>query len=116
METKTFQDWDAQLVKAGIRSLCYNYYDGSRSFVGHKAYKTPAELKGVVIRTPGAAPYSESIAALGATPYNLAWSEVYNSIQTKAIDGCEVQNTSAVSSKIYEVCEYMSKTEHINLK
>ena len=40
---------------------------------------------------------------------------VYNSIQTKAIDACEVQYTSAVSSAIYEVCEYVSKTEHINL-
>lgn len=38
-----------------------------------------------------------------------------NGIQTKSIDGCEVQYTSAVSSKIYEVCEYVSKTEHINL-
>ena len=52
---------------------------------------------------------------MGATPYNIAWSEVYNGIQTKSIDGCEVQYTSAVSSKIYEVCEYVSKTEHINL-
>ena len=33
----------------------------------------------------------------------------------RGIDGCEVQYTSAVSSKIYEVCEYVSKTEHINL-
>ncbi|MBS5310341.1 MAG: hypothetical protein KHY26_07405, partial [Faecalibacterium prausnitzii] len=28
----------------------------------------------------------------------MAWSEVYNGIQTKSIDGCEVQYTSAVSS------------------
>ena len=115
MDTDTFKGWDSQLVDAGIRTLCYNYYDGARSFMGHKEYKTPADLKGVVIRTPGADPYSRSIEALGATPYNIAWSEVYNSIQTKAIDGCEVQYTSAVSSKIYEVCEYVSKTEHINL-
>ena len=72
-------------------------------------------LNGVVVRTPGADPYSRSIEALGATPYNIAWSEVYNSIQTKAIDACEVQYTSAVSSKIFEVCNYVSKTEHINL-
>ena len=72
--------------------------------MGPKEYKTPADLNGVVVRTPGADPYSRSIEALGATPYNIAWSEVYNSIQTKAIDACEVQYTSAVSSKIFEVC------------
>lgn len=115
METKTFQNWDQQLNEQGLHPLCYNYYDGARSFMGHKAFLTPADLKGVVIRTPGADPYAKSIAALGATPYNIAWSEVYNGIQTKSIDGCEVQYTSAVSSKIYEVCEVVSKTEHINL-
>ena len=95
MATDTFKGWDADLA--------------------NKPYKTPADLKGAVIRTPGADPYVESISAMGATPYNIAWSEVYNGIQTKSIDGCEVQYTSAVSSKIYEVCEYVSKTEHINL-
>lgn len=115
MDTDTFKGWDAELVNAGLRVLCYNYYDGARSFMGPAAYKTPADLKGVVCRTPGADPYVKSIEALGATAYNIAWSEVYNSIQTKAIDACEVQYTSAVSSKIFEVCDYVSKTEHINL-
>ena len=31
------------------------------------------------------------------------------------IDACEVQYTSAVSTHIYEVCKYVTKTEHINL-
>ena len=115
METDTFKGWDSELHTQGLHPLCYNYFDGARSFMGHEAFKTPAELNGVVIRTPGADPYSKSISALGATPYNIAWSEVYNGIQTKSIDGCEVQYTSAVSSKMYEVCEYVSKTEHINL-
>lgn len=115
MDTATFKAWDDELAAAGLRVLCYNYYDGARSFMGPKEYKTPADLKGVVCRTPGADPYVKSIEALGATAYNIAWSEVYNSIQTKAIDACEVQYTSAVSSKIYEVCDYVSKTEHINL-
>lgn len=115
MNTDTFKAWDEELHAQGLHPLCYNYFDGARSFMGHKAFNTPADLKGVVIRTPGAAPYAKSIEALGATPYNIGWGEVYNGIQTKAIDGCEVQNTSAVSSKIYEVCEVASLTEHINL-
>ena len=83
--------------------------------MGHKEAVTPNDLKGIVVRTPGAAPYVESIKAMGATPYNIAWSEVYNGIQTKSIDACEVQYTSAVSSHIYEVCKVVNKTEHINL-
>ena len=113
--TDTFKGWTDELIDQGIRVLCFNYYDGARSFMQNKEVNTPEDLKGLVTRTPGAAPYNESISAMGATPYNVAWSEVYNSIQTKAIDACEVQYTSAVSSHIYEVCKYVAKTEHINL-
>lgn len=115
INTATFRKWTDELVNQGIRVLCFNYYDGARSFMQNKEVKTPADLKGVVTRTPGAAPYNASIKAMGATPYNIAWSEVYNAIQTKMIDACEVQYTSAVSTHIYEVCKYVAKTEHINL-
>lgn len=53
MATDTFKGWDADLANNGVCGLCYNYYDGARSFMGHKPYKTPADLKGAVIRTPG---------------------------------------------------------------
>jgi TRAP-type C4-dicarboxylate transport system substrate-binding protein len=115
INTDTFKGWSEELTDQGIRVLCFNYYDGARSFMTQQESTKPEDLKGLVIRTPGADPYNASIAAMGATPYNVGWSEVYNSIQTKAIDGCEVQNTSAVSSHIYEVCKYVNKTEHINL-
>lgn len=115
METETFKGWKEDLITHDLRILTFNYYDGARSFMGHKEAKTPNDLKGIVVRTPGAAPYVESMKAMGATPYNIAWSEVYNGIQTKSIDACEVQYTSAVSSHIYEVCKVVNKTEHINL-
>ena len=115
METETFKGWKEDLITHDLRILTFNYYDGARSFMGHKEAKTPNDLKGIVVRTPGAAPYVESMKVMGATPYNIAWSEVYNGIQTKSIDACEVQYTSAVSSHIYEVCKVVNKTEHINL-
>ncbi len=115
METETFKGWTNELVDQNIRVLSFKFYDGARSFMGNVPATTPAELNGQVTRTPNAAPWNASISAMGATPYNLAWGDVYNSIQTKAIDACEVQYTSAVSTKIYEVCDYVNKTEHINL-
>ncbi len=115
MDTDIFRGWQDELVDQGIRVLAFNFYDGARSFMTNKKATTPADLKGQVIRTPGADPWVNSIESMGATAYSVAWSEVYNSIQTKVIDGCEVQNTSAVSTHIYEVCKYVDKTEHINL-
>ncbi len=115
METETFKGWTDELIEKDIRVLSFKFYDGARSFMGNTKATVPADLNGIVTRTPGADPWNASIEALGATPYNIAWGEVYNGIQTKAIDACEVQYTSAVSTKIYEVCDYVNKTEHINL-
>lgn len=115
INTDTFAGWTDELVNQGIRVLSFNFYDGARSFMGPNPVSVPSDLSGFVVRTPGADPYNESISAMGATPYNIGWSDVYNSIQTKAIDGCEVQYTSAVSSNIFEVCAVVNKTEHIHL-
>lgn len=52
---------------------------------------------------------------MGATPISMSWGEVYNGIQSKALEGCEVQNTSSYPSKIYEVCNTQSKTGHFQL-
>ena len=54
INTATFKKWTDELVDQGLRILCFNYYDGARSFMQNKEIKTPADLKGVVTRTPGA--------------------------------------------------------------
>ena len=41
MATDTFKGWDADLANNGICGLCYNYYDGARSFMGD-VYKRQA--------------------------------------------------------------------------
>ena len=69
MATDTFKGWDADLANNGICGLCYNYYDGARSFMGHKAYNTPADLKALSSAPPVLTRTFESISAMGATPY-----------------------------------------------
>ena len=114
-ETATFKAWDSELIKQGIRVLSYNWYDGPRNFYTNKVVRTPADLSGVRIRTPGAAVWSRSVASLGATPVAMGWNDVYNAMQNKVIDGCEVQSTSAFPGRTYEVAKNMAKTEHFQL-
>jgi TRAP-type C4-dicarboxylate transport system substrate-binding protein len=115
-QTPTFAAWEEELAdKHGIRVLAFNFYDGPRHFLTNKPINAPSDLKGLTIRTIGAPVCIESIAAMGATPLAMAWGEVYNGIQTKAIDGAEAQNTSTYPSKLYEVVDYMSKTGHFQL-
>ena len=114
--TDTFKKWTDELAsKHGIRVLAFNFYDGPRHFLTNKEIKTPADLKGLKIRTIGSPVCISTIKSLGATPIAMSWGEVYNGIQSKALDGCECQNTSSYPSKIYEVCKYMTKTGHFQL-
>lgn len=115
-QSETFNGWLEELAdKHGIRILAFDFYDGPRHFMTNVPINTPDDLKGQAIRTIGSPVTLESISAMGATPIAMAWGEVYNGIQSKAIDGCEAQNTSTYPSKIYEVCKYQSKTAHFQL-
>lgn len=115
-QTETFKNWCKELEdKHGIKVLSFTFYDGPREFMTNKPINTPDDLKGLRIRTIGQEVCTESIAAMGATPVSMSWGEVYNGIQSKALEGCEVQNTSAFPSKIFEVCNTQSKTGHFQL-
>ncbi len=115
VESPTYKNWEKQLVDEGIRILSFNWYDGPRHFLTHEPIKVPADLNGQRIRTPGAPAWAESIRALGATPVAMPWGEVYSAVQSKAIDGCEVQDTSTLGSRTYEVLKYRNKTSHFQL-
>ena len=96
-QSAKFAEWEKELVdKNGIRVLSFNWYDGGRHFFTNKVVNTPADLKGQRIRTPGAPAWAESVTALGATPVAMPWGETYSAVQSKAVDGCEVQLTSAL--------------------
>jgi len=99
----------------GIRVLSFNWFDGARHFLTNKPVKTPEDLKGVRIRTPGAPSWSRSVAALGATPVTMGWNDVYNAVQQKAIDGAEAQHSASYGLRVYEVLKYIDKTAHFQL-
>ncbi|MCL2233625.1 MAG: C4-dicarboxylate TRAP transporter substrate-binding protein [Treponema sp.] len=114
-QTPTFRAFDAELRNQGIRILSYNWYDGPRNFFTNTRVYSPSDLSGVRIRTPGAPVWSRSVASLGATPVAMPWPESYNALQTRVIDGVEVQSTAAYPARMHEVTNYIIRTEHFQL-
>jgi len=111
-----FKSWTDELAaKHGYRVLSFNWYQGARHFLTNKPIKTPEDLKGLRIRTPGATVWQETIRAMGASPTALAWAEVYPGIQQKVIDGAEAQFPAVVGARLYEVIKYITKTGHFQL-
>ena len=116
LASDTFAGWADRLAEGyGIRVLSFNWYDGQRHFMTNNPVHTPADLNGIRIRTPGSPMFQESIRAMGGTPVAMPFGETYPAIQQGAVDGLEVQLSSAYTSSIYEVVSYMSRTGHFHL-
>jgi len=112
----TVQAWMKELEdKHGIKILSFNWVQGMRHMITNKPIKTPEDLKGLRIRTPGVPAWMEPIRSLGATPVGLPFGEMYIAMQQKAIDGTELVYRNVTGAKLYEVAKYLSETRHILL-
>ncbi|WP_169823699.1 C4-dicarboxylate TRAP transporter substrate-binding protein [Anaerobium acetethylicum] len=115
METSVYKDLADQFSESGFKILSFNYYQGSRNLYTKSPVATPEDLKGLRIRSSGSDVVTKSLEAMGANTTVLPWSEAYQGLQQKVIEGVEVHNSAAVGSSIYEVTEYVSLTGHFQL-
>ena len=115
-ELPTVKQWLKELEdKHGIKVLSFSWVQGPRHMLTNKPIRTPDDLKGLRIRTPGAPIWQESIRSLGAAPVALPFGEVYIGMQQKAIDGADLVYRNVTGGKLFEVAKYMSETGHILL-
>ncbi len=111
-----FDSWVKKLHdSSGLEILSFNWWQGERQLWTNKPIKTPADLNGVRMRTPGAPVWMDTIKAMGATPTPMPYSDVYSALQQHVIDAVEAQLPAGQGSKLYEVTKYLTKTHHINL-
>lgn len=111
-----FEDWIKKLHDAsGHQVLSFNWWQGERHLWTANAVRTPADLAGNRMRTPGAPVWVETVKAMGAVPTPMGWSEVYSALEQKVIDSVEAQLPAGHGSKLFEVTKYLTKTGHINL-
>lgn len=74
---------------------------------------SPDDLKGLVLRVPNNSLYVEYFSACGATCTPMNFSEVYNALQLKTLDGQENPVDVPYSNKFSEVQKYISATDHM---
>ncbi|TCL62736.1 tripartite ATP-independent transporter DctP family solute receptor [Hydrogenispora ethanolica] len=112
----SIKKWEKELAdKHGIKILSFNWVQGLRHMVTNKPIRTPGDLKGLRIRTPGAPIWQESIRSLGAAPVAMPFGEVYVGMQQGAVDGADLVYRNVTGAKLYEAAKYMSETKHILL-
>jgi C4-dicarboxylate-binding protein DctP len=101
----------AKLEPKGIKGLAY-WDNGFKSFSANTPIKTPADLKGKKLRIQSSKVLEAQMQALKAIPQTMAFSEVYQALQTGVVDGTENPISNFYTQKMHEVQKHLTITEH----
>lgn len=102
----------AEAGKKGLEVLGY-WENGFRHITNNKhPINTPADLKGVKLRTPESKLVIDSFKALGASPTPMSFGDIYSALQLGTVDGQENPIAHLLAQKWYEVQKYLSLTGH----
>lgn len=101
----------AKLEPKGIRGLGY-WDNGFKSFSANTPIRTPADLKGKKMRIQSSKVLEEQMRSLGSMPQVMAFSEVYQALQTGVVDGTENPISNLYTQKMHEVQKHLTLTEH----
>jgi len=115
MGTTLYKKWEKDFEAKGIKLVTSNCFSGARSWVTHMPVRTPADLKGVKIRTIGSPLFVNSINAMGGIATAIPWGETYQALEQRVVDGTEAQIPGIYAMRMYEVAKYISLSEHFLL-
>ena len=100
-----------KLESKGILGLAY-WDNGFKDFSANKALKLPGDIKGLKMRIQSSKVLESEMRALGAIPQVMAFSEVYQSLQTGVVDGTENPPSNFYTQKMHEVQKYLTLSNH----
>ena len=99
------------LEPKGMIGLAY-WDNGFKQMSANKALRVPADYKGLKFRIQSSKVLEAQFRALGATPQVMAFSEVYQALQTGVVDGQENTSSNMYTQKMHEVQKYTTLTNH----
>jgi C4-dicarboxylate-binding protein DctP len=100
-----------KLSAKGITGLAY-WDNGFKDFSANKSLKVPGDVKGQKMRIQSSNVLEAEIRALGGIPQKMAFSEVYQALQTGVVDGTENPPSNFYTQKMFEVQKYFTMTDH----
>jgi C4-dicarboxylate-binding protein DctP len=86
--------------------------NGFRVMSANRPIHVPADMKGLKMRINSSKVNSAIMKSVGAVPQTMAFSEVYQGLQTGVIDGTEGPLSNLYTQKQYEVQKHVTLTYH----
>ena len=100
-----------KLEAKGIRGLAY-WDNGFKSFSANSPILMPEDLRGKKMRIQSSKVLEEQMRELKSLPQVMAFSEVYQALQTGVVDGTENPHSNLYTQKMHEVQKHMTLTDH----
>jgi C4-dicarboxylate-binding protein DctP len=101
----------AKLEPRGIKGLAY-WDNGFKSFSANTPLKAVADYKGKKFRIQSSKVLEEQIRTIGGIAQVMAFSEVYQALQTGVVDGTENPISNFYTQKMHEVQKHLTITNH----
>src|SRR6187455_2432207 len=99
------------LDSKGMTGLAY-WDNGFKMMSANKKLVAPADYKGLKFRIQSSKVLEAQFRTLGAIPQVMAFSEVYQALQTGVVDGQENTPSNIYTQKFHEVQKYTTLTNH----
>jgi len=100
-----------KLEPKGITGLAY-WDNGFKVMSANKPLHHPADFKGLKMRIQSSKVLDAQMRALGANPQVMAFSEVYQALQTGVVDGTENPPSNLYTQKMNEVQSHVTMSNH----
>lgn len=112
-ETSIVDAINEQAAANGLYLASIGDAGGFRNITNNeKVIKTPEDLEGLKIRTPGILAVTESMKAFGANVVSVPYTETYMALKTNVADGEENPYINIVDMKFYEVQKYTTEVQY----
>jgi C4-dicarboxylate-binding protein DctP len=108
--------WLFQKLEAkGIKGLAF-WDNGFHMTSANRPLLMPADFQGLKVRISGSKIADRYFRDVGAIPQIMAFSEVYQALQTGVVDGCENTPSNYLTQKFHEVQKHITVSYHAHLQ
>lgn len=104
----------AKLETKGIHGLAV-WDNGFHIMSANKPLHVPADFLGLKMRITSSKVLDAQMRALGAVPQVMAFSELYQALQTGVVDGTEGVTSNFLTQRVYEVQKHITLSNHGHL-
>ena len=103
-----------KLEPKGVKGLAY-WDNGFHIMSANKPLHKVADFRGLKMRIQSSKVLDAEMRALGAVPQVMAFSELYQALQSGVVDGCEGVPSNFYTQKTYEVQKHTTISNHGHL-